>query len=181
MPKLSKQSSGPRCFSKANQTSWLYSLFLLWEIEEHQAFLLPQLVQVWDSCWDASQLPSEESWEICSNLFRMSRGFQIVSLGLSISYPRFEPENIDLSLFKIFFLQIFFVSGSVFGAYQLDLANVIQYGWDGREQKVRKTKSHSWKLKSVKLLIAVRISSLMEQVTEKCPPVSESRTKILPG
>lgn len=138
--------------------------FFLGKWKNIKLFLLPQLVQVWDSCWDASQLPSEESWEICRKVFRMNRSFQIVNSDLSISYPGFEPEIIDLSLFKNFFLQIYLLSVSVFDAYQLDLANVTQYEWHGREQKVRKKKSHSWKLKSVKLLIAVRISSLMEQV-----------------
>lgn len=83
--------------------------FFLGKWKNTKLFLLPQLVQVWGSCWDASQLPSEESWEICSNVFRMNRSFQIVNLDLSISYPGFEPEIIDLSLLKIFFLQIFFV------------------------------------------------------------------------
>lgn len=60
-------------------------------------------------------------------MFRMNRRFQIVNSDLSISYPGFEPEIIDLSLFKKIFYRFFLLSMSVFDAYQLDLANVAQY------------------------------------------------------
>lgn len=38
MQKLSKQSSDLRSFSKTNQASWLYCLFLLRKIEEYHGF-----------------------------------------------------------------------------------------------------------------------------------------------
>lgn len=132
--------------------------------------LLPQLVQVWDRCWDASHTPSEEIWEICSDMFRMSKGFQIVILHLGISYPGLGPEIIDPSFFYVHI-------GTWFNAYHLDLAHVTQYGWDGREQKNETNTTSQLK---AELLIAVRISSLMEQVTEECPPVSKWRTEVLP-
>lgn len=100
MQKLSKKSSEPRCFSKANQASWLYFLFLFRQLEEHQLLLL---VQMWDRWWDASYTPTEESWEMCSDMFRTKRLFHIVILDLDTSYLCIDREIAVLSLPLFFF------------------------------------------------------------------------------
>lgn len=62
------------------------------------------LVQMWDRCWDASYTPTEESWEMCSDMFRTKRLFHIVILDLDTSYLCFDCEIAVLSLPLFFFL-----------------------------------------------------------------------------
>lgn len=61
------------------------------------------LVQMWDRCWDASYTPTEESWEMCSDMFRTKRLFHIVILDLDTSYLCIDREIAVLSLPLFFF------------------------------------------------------------------------------
>ena len=168
MQKLSKQSSDPRCFSKANQTYLI--IFPL-----------------------SSQGDRGTSWFCYLSWCRCEIGAEMLHIHLQKKAERFVAVCSEWAeVFRLSFwtwasliqvwglkswISFFYVHISIwFDAYQLDLANVTQYGWDGREQK-SETNTIS-QVKSAKLLIAIRITSLTEQVTEECPPVSKSRTEV---